>query len=85
MRYYSLQSIQGTYKQLRQLFLTNLTKILKHSLTIIRTVFLRDLIGTYVDNCQHMLLTYRFHVFFNANARCFQIIYIFVLVMDMQD
>ena len=49
-------------------------------LTLIRTVFLRDLIGTCVDNCQHAVFT------------CFSMLmrgvfkYIFcLLVMDMQD
>ena len=56
------------------------TENLWKTLTFIRTVFLRDLIGTYVDNCQHAVFT------------CFSMLmrgvfkYIFcLLVMDMQD
>ena len=49
-------------------------------LTLIRTVFLRDLIGTYVDNCQHAVFTcfsMQMRGVFN-NIFC-------LLVIDMQD
>ena len=49
-------------------------------LTLIRTVFLRDLIGTYVDNCQHAVFTC-----FLMLIRCvFNNIFCH-LVMDLQD
>ena len=49
-------------------------------LTLIRTVFLHDSIGTYVDNCQHAVFT----CFLMLMRGVFNYIFC-LLVMDMQD
>ena len=48
--------------------LNNIATIPLEQLTLIRTVFLANLIGTYVDKCQHAVF-----MFFNANAWCFEV------------